>query len=110
MTEQKSKKEQSVKTKVEERRQENDDAKENIEQKPPTLVYVGPSLEMVPQFSVFHNGLPTHLLEKTKAYPILNKLIIKLSEMPTIEGNLSRVGSKENLLFNTAKKQLGSDK
>lgn len=109
MTAQKSKKEQVPEVQSTESKKQEVQVIDKSEENPSTIVYVGPDLELVPQFSVFHNGLPNHLREKVKAHPVLEKLIVKLSEMPTIEDRLSRVGSKEYLLFNAAKKQLGSD-
>ena len=74
-----------------------------------SVVYVGPGLELVPQFSVFRNGIPGHLRAEILAKPILGELLVPVKELPAAQEALRKPGTKQYLLYKEAQKQVGSE-
>lgn len=74
-----------------------------------SMVYIGPDLELVPQFSVFRNGIPEHLRAEILAKAILGELLVPVKELPAAQEALRTPGTKQYLLYKEAQKQVGSE-
>lgn len=74
-----------------------------------TVVYVGPAMKTVPQFSVFSNGLPKALEVVKVDFPAIEGLIVPTTRLNEATVALKRTGSKESILFEQVQNYLGSE-
>lgn len=66
------------------------------------IVYIGPDIPGIKQYSVYNNGLPDALKEKTKEHPVFLSLIVPVSRLPQANKELSTEGSALTTLFQRA--------
>lgn len=66
------------------------------------VIYIGPDIPGVKQYSVYNHGLPDALKEKAKEHPVFLSLIIPVGKMPQANKELLRKGSALNVLFEKA--------
>lgn len=74
-----------------------------------TMVYIGPDLALVPQFSVFSNGVPSYLVHEIEKRPVLGQLLVPVKSLSAAQEKLKVIGSKEYVLYQEAQKQVGSE-
>lgn len=74
-----------------------------------TMVYIGPDLTLVPQFSVFSNGVPSYLAREIEKRPVLEQLLVPVKSLSMAQEKLKVIGSKEYVLYQEAQKQVGSE-
>ncbi len=74
---------------------------------PDTVIYVGPNLSgdiLISQFTVFKNGLPPYLAERTGADPVFKSLFVPLPGLTVARADLKNPGSRMARAFNTVRK------
>ncbi len=66
-----------------------------------TLIYVGPSLpgHILPQYSTFTSGVPIHVKEEIKKCPFIQELIVPVTQLAEVNGNLTNKGSKDQIMY-----------
>lgn len=64
------------------------------------LIYVGPTIKSLAQYSVFNNGIPPYIESKFERCPELRSLFLPVNEFPSRQGDLNRVGSELNVSYN----------
>ncbi len=73
-------------------------------QKEEILVYIGPDIPSVKQYTTYNNGLPDALKEKIKEHPFFNSLVVPVAKLARASAELAREGSALNILFRKADK------
>lgn len=85
------------------------DVKTGTIDKTETVVYIGPDLAIVPQFSVFSNGVPSYLAREIEKRPLIGHLLVPVKSLSAAQEKLKVIGSKEYVLYQEAQKQVGSE-
>lgn len=79
--------------------------------RPQPIVYCGPSLfNILPQFTVFNNGIPQHLKEHIEKCPAIQELIVPVSELQACRKSIEKQGSKENTMYSQIVEYARSEK
>lgn len=71
-----------------------------------TLVYCGPSIKSLQQYSVFKGELPDHINKISEEFPLIKSLFVKPSNLSRFREQLKIKGTKEHQLFTVLVKQM----
>lgn len=82
------------------------DIRAGAKKEAPALIYVGPSFTGAKRFTVYLNGLPEELEEKTEKDPVFKGLVLPVEELAGANTELARQGSGLNILYQEAEKKL----
>ena len=66
------------------------------------VVYIGPDIPDVKQYTVFNNGLPATLVQRIADRPFLNSLIVPVTKLAQANVELAKEGSALNVLYKKA--------
>ena len=78
------------------------DATKEVRKESVIVVYIGPDIPGVKQYTVFNNGLPDALKEKIKEHPFFNSLVIPVDKLANANIELAKEGSALNILYRKA--------
>lgn len=81
------------------RKSEKKEKKENPRE---SMVYIGPDIPDVKQYTVFNNGLPATLVQRIADRPFFNSLIVPVTKLAQANVELAREGSALNVLYKKA--------
>ncbi len=66
------------------------------------VVYIGPDIPDVKQYTVFNNGLPAILIQKIADKPFFNSLVVPVTKLAQANVDLAKEGSALNVLYKKA--------
>ena len=66
------------------------------------VVYIGPDIPGVKQYTVYNNGLPDVLKEKREGLPFLKSLVVPVSRLAWAATELAEEGSALGIIFGKA--------
>ncbi|MDE6925406.1 MAG: hypothetical protein K2O97_05665 [Acetatifactor sp.] len=66
------------------------------------VVYIGPDIPDVKQYTVFNNGLPAVLAQRIVEKPFFNSLIVPVTRLAQANAELARKGSALEVLYKKA--------
>lgn len=70
-----------------------------------TVVYIGPSIKnVVSTGTVYNNGLPARLAAEIEKQPAVKSLLVPVSRLAAVQGELSNQGSAVSLIYEKIKK------
>ena len=72
----------------------------------PAFVYVGPSFPGAKRFTVYVNGLPEALEDKTESDPVFKGLVLPVAGLAEANAEFAQRGSRLNILYQEAQKKL----
>ncbi|WP_106494884.1 hypothetical protein [Lentibacillus sp. Marseille-P4043] len=70
--------------------------------KPATLIYCGPTLNGLPQYSTYIGELPTNAKKHYDKSQAVQELFIKVDELASTKQKVKKVGTRENLFYKKA--------
>ena len=70
------------------------------------VVYIGPTLKgIVTKNTIFASGIPSEVKEQLNKYPILNKLVIPIKNLPKVNMEM-QTGGAHSVLYARAVEQI----
>lgn len=63
------------------------------------MVYIGPDIPDVKQYTVFNNGLPATLVQKIADRPFFNSLVVPVTRLAQANADLAKEGSALNVIY-----------
>lgn len=75
--------------------------KKMLQKQEQQLVYCGPTLDNLQQYSVFKGNLPSHVDQYISKFPALRSLFVTPKDLAKTRLNVSIKGTRENQLFET---------
>jgi hypothetical protein len=67
-----------------------------------TVIYVGPNIssEQLNRYSVYKNGLPTHMDDVFTACPAIKKLFVTIDKLASVQEKINKTGTSYNMWYN----------
>lgn len=75
-----------------------------------TVIYAGPSIKNLQQYTIFNNGIPSILKEDIKACPAIKGLIVPVAKLAETEARMIQQGTREFILKTRVTDYAGSVK
>lgn len=72
-----------------------------------SLIYIGPTLPNLVQYSAFTNGMPKYIESKFERCPQLRSLFLPIEDFPDRQNEVSRIGSELNTAYETVLQMKG---
>lgn len=66
------------------------------------VVYIGPDIPGVKQYTTYNAGLPDALKEKIKEHPFFNSFVVPVEKLARASAELERDGSALSVLYRKA--------
>lgn len=66
------------------------------------VVYIGPDIPGVKQYTTYNAGLPDALKEKIKEHPFFNSFVVPVEKLARASAELDRDGSALSVLYRKA--------
>ncbi len=66
------------------------------------VVYIGPDIPDVKQYTVFNNGLPATLVQKIADRPFFDSLVVPVTRLAQTNADLAKEGSALNVIYKKA--------
>jgi hypothetical protein len=79
---------------------ETKQAKKETVIKKETLVYCGPSLRDLPQYSVFQGELPQYVQKHIEKSEVIKELFVAPKDLVSTRKRITETGTREHQLFN----------
>lgn len=76
-----------------------ENTKENMRE---PMVYIGPDIPDVKQYTVFNNGLPATLVQKIADKPFFNSLVVPATRLAQANAELAKEGSALKAIYKKA--------
>lgn len=77
-----------------------------VTQEVETVVYIGPDIPGVKQYTTYNAGLPDALKEKIKEHPFFNSLVVPVEKLARASKELAKEGSALSILYQRASDKL----
>lgn len=81
-------------------------AVEPVEKNSKTIVYCGPNIKSLQQYSIFKGELPDYINKLSEEFPLIKSLFVKPSYLSRFREQLKIKGTKEHQLFTVLAKQM----
>lgn len=73
-----------------------------------TVVYIGPNLKYISSGTALNNGLTEELKQAIEKTPMIEKLVVPVTELARSKAELKERGSQLNVIYNMVLKEVNS--